>query len=159
MRIVVDQDSTTIQIRGDETVTTTLNAGDVYSSLLFNKTPTNTSISITSNKPILVGHYMRGAGWYNSTGSNYSGDPSLSFIPPSEQLLTSYTFINVTGFSAQCVNVIIPDSAISSLRLNDTTVASSNFRRIGSTGWSSAQLNMSTGAHTISANLAFGIKV
>lgn len=159
VRIIADQDSTTVLITGDHTISTTLSAGQVYSSLLFNSPRvTNSSIIISSSKPILLGHFMT-SGTYNSGASNQSGDPSLSYMPPYQQFLDSYTFANVAGFNAQFVNVLIPDTAISSLRFDGTAVASANFRSIGTTGWSSAQLNSSTGSHTLTASMPFGIEV
>ena len=163
VRILASQDTTTVTITGDETVTTTLNAGEIFSELMFDiaGTDRNLSIAISADKPVLLGHYMRSGTYYVSgdSGTSDTGDPALSYMPPFEQFLSSYTVVNANGFKAQYINVLIPTSAISSLRLDNAAVATSKFRRVASTSWSSAQLQVSTGSHTLRADQPFGIEI
>jgi hypothetical protein len=160
VRILASQDTTTVTISGDETRTTTLNAGEIFSEKLFQSSGTekNLSISIVADKPVLVGHYMI-SGSYTSLGGSDNGDPSLSYMPPFEQFLSEYTVVSANGFKAQFINVVIPTVAISTLKLDGVTVDSNLFRRIGSSAWSSAQITTSTGSHNLIASQAFGIEI
>jgi hypothetical protein len=160
VRILASQDTTTVTISGDVSRSVTLNAGDVFSELLFasSSDELNLSIAIVASKPVLVGHYMR-SGTYTSLGGSDNGDPSLSYMPPFEQFLSEYTVVSADGFKAQFINVIIPTAAISTLRLDGASVSSSLFRQVGSTTWSSAQITTLTGSHNLVASQPFGIEI
>jgi hypothetical protein len=160
VRILASQDSTTVTISGDVTRSVTLNAGEVFSELLFasGSDQLNLSVAIVASKPVLLGHYMI-SGSYTSLGGTDIGDPSLSYMPPFEQFLSEYTVVSAGGFKAQFINVIIPTAVISTLKLDGASVSSSLFRQIGSTTWSSAQINTSTGSHNLVAGQPFGIEI
>lgn len=160
VRILASQDTTTVTISGDVSRSVTLNAGDVFSELLFASSSDvlNLSVTVVASKPVLLGHYMI-SGSYTSLGGTDIGDPSLSYMPPFEQFLSEYTVVSAGGFKAQFINVIIPTAAISTLRLDGASVSSSLFRQIGSTTWSSAQINTSTGSHNLNASQPFGIEI
>ncbi len=167
-RILADQNNTQITISGDTsgitTTTKTLNAGEVYTFNAYLNTGSapHKSIAITSNNPILVGHYMfnGGTGAYKAVDgvTTTTGDPSMSYVTPFQQFLGSYNFASPTGLSIANINLVTPTSAISDIRLDGVAISSGQFRTIAGSSWSSAQIAVSTGTHQITSTQALGIE-
>ena len=154
-RVLADQAGTEVKVNG--TSVATLGAGEFYEAVL----PTtatvaaNEGVQITSSKPTLVAQY--------SNSSAYDGvtsDPFMMLIPPFEQFQNAYTVTTpATGFTANYINIVIPTASIAGFTLDGGGIAASQFAPIGSTGFSSAQLSVALGSHTVKANAAFGVFV
>ena len=159
-RIVAHSDGTEVTVSGDETYTTTLNAGKIFQFEAFRNTGANPnrSIVITANKPILVGHYLFN-GTYVSLGASDTGDPSMAYLTPFQQFLDSYTIASPASFKASFINVLIPATAVESLRLDGNSVDAAAFRDVSGTTWKSAQLEVTEATHNLTADQAFGIEV
>lgn len=159
-RILADQDSTTVTITGDETQTVTINAGEVYQLHAFKNTGSSPhkSISINSNNPILVAHWFF-AGTYTSIEGSDNGDQSMSYVTPFQQYMSSYTVVNPTNFKGSFINVVVPTSVVSTIKLDGATIDQSLFRQVANSNWKSAQVLVRAGTHTLKASQAFGIEV
>jgi IgGFc binding protein/Bacterial Ig-like domain (group 1)/Putative Ig domain len=160
-RIITNTPNTSITISGDYSATTTLNPGAIYQFSPFNSTggAPNKSISITSSAPILVGHYMFAGTYVGLNSTSTTGDPSMSYLTPYQQFLSSYTVDNPSGFVASFLNLVVPNADTSTVTLDGSTVSSSSFRAISGTSWYTAQIVVATGVHSVSAPLAFGIEI
>lgn len=159
VRIVASETGTNLSISGDETITASLNAGDVYNKVFF-ASGGNRAIRIVADKPILVAKLMPGNGQYDSGAGVTTGDPALSYMPPYEQYLADYVFVNAPNFIAQFINVIIPTSALGTLRLDGVLADTSRFISLpGVPEWKIGVIYTTTGTHRMTANQPFGVEV
>src|SRR6185295_3255176 len=79
-------------------------------------------------------------------------------VPPAEQFLPSYTIATpTTGFTSHFLNVVVPDTSLSSLLLDGNAVAAASFSSIANSGYSGARLPITVGSHTITNTNPFGI--
>jgi uncharacterized repeat protein (TIGR01451 family) len=146
-RILASQDNTQVSIDG--TVVATLNRGEIHQQLI-----AEASV-ITADKPVLVAQY--------SNGSSFDGvtsDPFMMLVPPFEQFLASYTVTTpATGFATNFINLVVPNGAVGSVKLDGSPILASNFTQIGSSGFSGAQIAVSAGSHTVDGPQPFGVFV
>ena len=156
-RIVAIQNGTQIWKNG--VLATTINAGNFYEFYSMS------AEQIKTNKPVVLAQYSRsetdGFGDYAGNDPNYEWDPAMMVIPPTEQFLNEYTFANTqdpVAFKDNYVNVVIPDTAVASLLLDGKNVVS-RFTKIGTSGFSYAQVSVSQGSHHITADAPFGIYI
>lgn len=136
------------------------NTGQFYESLLV------TSAQVKASGPILVAQFKK-TSQAGSTSQAF-GDPFMMLIPPSEQFMDSYRIINaqcyggtppVKTYYEQYVAVVIPTKFITSLRLDNSTTATSLFQSIGTSGYSYANILVSDGVHFLKADTTFGLQV
>ncbi len=147
-RFLASNDNTTVRVNG--AVVATLDKGEFFETIL------TASSQITSDKAILVAQYSNGTSFDNVTS-----DPFMMLIPPFEQFLGNYTFATPSsGFRINFVNVVAPQAAVGSLRLDGVVIPAASFTNIGSTGFAGAQIDIGLGTHTINGStLPFGIFV
>jgi hypothetical protein len=159
-RITTDLDSTTVTITGDHTESKTINAGEIFQFIAYANTGSspNKSIVITSSNPVLVGHYMFN-GAYESVGGSDNGDPSMSYVTPFQQFLDRYTVVNPPNVRVALMNLVVPASETTTIRLDGAAISSSLFRTIAGTTWMSAQVQVAVGTHNLSARQAFGVEI
>ncbi len=152
-RILASQDNTAVKING--AVVATLNRGKFYETVLTDRSQIETSA------PTLVAQYSTSFQFDGVIDGAYNvnADPFMILIPPTEQFLRQYTFSAISGFSPNFVNIVAPSSSIISVTLDGTPVNSALFTTIGSSGFSGAQVQISTGAHVISSDAPLGIYV
>ncbi len=164
-RVVSAFDSTVVFVDGIET--TILDEGQFYQAEL------TQPHHITTSRPAMVGMYKKTSGSASGLDSRY-GDPFMMLVPPPEQFLNAYRFVNVqanqfsiiggipqpinTIYKEQWLNVVITTQDAASLRL-DGQPLTATFRPIGTTGYSYAQVRMTDGVHGITADTIFGIYV
>jgi hypothetical protein len=145
-RVLASRDGTELRING-ETVAI-LNAGAYFDRIL------TTPSRIEATAPVLLAQYSVG-----STHDNVEADPFMMLVPPSEQFLKLYTFTTpATGFN-NFVNIVIPLSAVESLRLDGSPLDAALFNPIGESGYSGAQIPLQAGSHNIEAEQPLGIYV
>lgn len=155
-RIVAPVDSTTISING--AVVRSLSAGQFY------EFQSSQATQIQTSNPVIVAQYSLSgtdsSGIYGGLSGYVPWDPAMMIIPPTQQFLDDYTFANSvdTAFSSSYVNVVIPDAAIGSLRLDGQPVTAT-FYPIPGSGYSYAQIQDEQGSHHITADKPFGIYV
>lgn len=157
-RILASKNGTVITMNG--TRIATLNAGEFYQGNL------TTAAAVSASEPILVALYKKsttpGGGVF---GRQYDSDPFMMLVPPAEQFLTSYRWINsqtyVSGgkvYDQQFVNVVAPNSIIATITLDGVSPTQS-FIKIPNSGYSYATIPLPDGVHAISADSGIGIYV
>lgn len=110
-------------------------------------------LQITADKPILVAQYSQG---YRNGDS--IGDPAMILISPTQQFLTRYRFATpVNGQWNHFVSVVIPTTAIPTLKLNSRKVEEKSFRQIGISRYSIATIEVPYGTHSLTAARPFGM--
>jgi len=143
-RILASEDNTQVTVNG-------ASAGTIQRAQFLQLSLTAPS-TITSTKPVLVAQY--------SNSTSYDGvtsDPFEMLIPPFEQFLNSYTVTTpASGFLINYINISLPTSATGSFRLDGAPVPAGSFTAIPGSTYSSAQLAVSVGSHTLFSTLPFG---
>lgn len=144
-KFLAAQDSTVIKING--TAEPMIHKGQsiqkIYTGAAF----------VESNKPILAVQFSNGTTYDNA---QYA-DPFMLNIPPLEQFLGAYTTGTVNGFARHYVNLVVPNSIVSTIIMDGSVVGSGNFTAIGTTGFSYAQLTVTDASHSFSGTLPFGV--
>ncbi len=162
-RILAAYDSTEVWI--DSVFNRLLYAGEWMEGDL------RTAHSVFCTRAVEIAQYKH-TGTPNSAPDNfvYNGDPFMMVIPPSNQFLKSYRFVNVqasentsgvgntTTYKEQWLTVILPTTSIPSL-LVDSKPWSSGFVPIPKSEYSYAWIRMTDGVHTVSADTGVGILV
>lgn len=153
-RIVAPVDSTVVMVNGS--VVATINTGQ------FVELKEENPMQIQTSNPVLLAQYAISA---TDVFGRYSGaylqwDPAMMIVPPTQQFLSEYTFANAedTAFKSSYVNVVIPDTAVSSLRL-DGGPLNTAFTSIPGSGYSYGIVRDSQGSHHIVGSAPFGIYV
>ncbi|MBC7382159.1 MAG: T9SS type A sorting domain-containing protein [Bacteroidia bacterium] len=142
-RFLASQNNTIIKING--IAQAPINRGNFLEKVLL------TQSMIESDKPILVAQYANGSAYTENRG-----DPFMMLIPSLEQFLASYTLTTVSGFETNYINIVAPNAVVGLLTLDGDPVSASKYKSIGASGFSSAQIQVSEGWHSLDAKLAFG---
>lgn len=147
-RFLAAVNGTQVSVNG--AVVATLNKGQFHERII------NGSSVITATQPILVAQYS------NSTSfDNVTSDPFMMLIPPYEQFLGNYTVSTpATGFRINFINVVAPNAAVGSVKLDGNVIPATSFTPIGSSGFSGAQLQVGLGTHNLTGGgFPFGVFV
>lgn len=152
VRIVSGRDGNTITFDPASVGSSrTLNRGEYF------EIEASQSFRVSGTQAIMVGQFLVGQDYagIGTSGDMGQGDPSMSLGIPSEQFRTQYSFLAPTSYLTNFVGVTAPSGA--TVTLDGSPV--SGFQPIGGTGFSSAQVTISGGQHTISSDQKFGIVV
>jgi hypothetical protein len=151
--VLADENNTVVSVNGSQVAT--LAAGEAYGDDLMTAGG-NVGALIETSKPALVTQFMTNNHYlYNAVDA--TGDPSAMLVPPYQQYLDSYTLATPgSGFGFNAINVAVPTATIGSFRLDGAPVDASQFAPIGGTAFSSAQLKVASGTHTVRADQPFG---
>lgn len=165
-RVVTAFDSTVISVDGVEVGV--INTGEVYEA------PLTRASHVTSSRPVMVAMFKKTSGRTLGNEEPRIGDPFMMLVPPAEQFMKQYRFINIQAneydfiggrpvprneiYLQQWLNVLIPTVGIPSLRLDGAQVTA-QFRQIPGSPYSWAQIPMQDGVHAIEADTLFGIYV
>jgi len=115
---------------------------------------------IEADKPVLVGQYTVSTNECNNTSTSPYGDPEMIYLSPIEQGVRSAVFYSTRteAIDLNFINVIIPQNALSSLRIDGAAVtpaefithpANSNYAVVAKRLWGPAA------QHTISSDSTF----
>lgn len=180
-RILAARNNTHITINGN--AMPILNAGEKYEGDLVN------AASVSSDNPIMVALFKKSteASAFGGGQSNIS-DPFMMLVPPADQFLKSYRWINSqaytidttysrpyfdqrkrkfvidttisvnTVFKEQYVIVVSPNTAINSIII-DNKRNTSTFTKIPNSNYSYSWISVSDGVHSIYATEGIGIYV
>jgi|GEM_PF-890325 len=112
---------------------------------------------IHGSAPIFVSQFMTGDGSPGAAG----GDPAMANMIPPDQYLDEYTFSTVGGsqFNSHFLTVIAPDTALGSVLLDGSPIATGSFSPVAGSGFSAAVLPLAEGTHSTSAPEPHGITV
>jgi uncharacterized repeat protein (TIGR01451 family) len=148
-RVVASQDGTSVSVNGAVAVPN-LDAGHIYETVL------TAPAFITTTKPAAMAQYPKGLKGDN----NIVSDPFEMLILPSSRFLSSY-ILSTPGrdFQVNFLNVVAPTTAVGSVRLDGGIVAPGSFTPIGASGYSSAQLSIAPGGHSVTASMPVGVSV
>lgn len=167
-RVVAAYDSTAVVVDGNERAL--LNAGEFYEDSL------TSAKEVRTSRPALTAQFKKSSGSTGQFDFTRVGDPFMMLVPPSEQFLNQYRFISIQSYlyaqvaggpitvvdsiyTEQWLNVVIPTSSVSTVRLDNVQIASTTFQSIGSTSFSWAKISVTDGVHEITADTLFGIYV
>ena len=143
-----------------------LQAGQMYE----NSSAGSRNIMLTASSPVLVAQFSHGylGGVSRTDGkSTYIrgdsiGDPMMLVVSPTQQFLREYRFATPkTSFTnwRHFINIVIPSSAVGSLRLNgrvlDTVKNYPEF--VGLSSYVCIQTDIPFGVHTVKADVPFGL--
>src|SRR4051794_39182768 len=158
-KLLASEDGTVVRVNG--TIVANLNGGDQYDARAGSAQEIPANAQITANRPVLVGEFSNGRnydkaalGCNDSFATECNDDPFFALVPPTEHYLTTYT---VPTFSMQfwtnLINLIVPTSAISAMKIDGTPVPPADFTAIGASGFSSAKEGVSNANfHTITGD-------
>jgi RHS repeat-associated protein len=157
VRVLAASDGTNVTLNG--TPVSTLNRGEFY------ETTSTNSLSITSDKPVLVVQMMTSLE-FQSLQHTYLGDPSMQLIPAYNQFGGRYVVLSPTipvnssgGFPQNYFNIVVPTTAVSSVQMDGSAISASNFAPIASTQFSGAEIPIAAGTHNLSASAPFGVSL
>ncbi|MFM8569097.1 MAG: IgGFc-binding protein, partial [Candidatus Kapaibacterium sp.] len=163
-RILAAYDSTEVYI--DSVFVTTLDAGRFFEGEL------RGPHSVLATRAVMVAQFKHTSSLTSPGGNttNMLGDPFMMMIPPSNQFLKSYRFVNVQAtkrnnygdivntYEEQWLSVVLPNSARASLKV-DGIAPTVTFRPIPKSTYSYIQMRMTDGVHTVEADTGVGIYV
>ena len=144
-RFLASTNATTVNVNGSPVAT--LNRGQFFQQII------NGPAQITANNPILVAQYSN-----SSSFDGVTSDPFEMLIPPYEQFLSSYTISTpATGFDPNYVNVVAPNAGVGLITLDGVPIPAGSYTPIGASGFSGAQVLISSGSHHLAGLLPFGV--
>ena len=119
-------------------------------------------VEFQANQPIQVAQFANGTDFDLEVG-----DPCEILLPPAgHYLLTNIVFTlpddGITGdFSeTNCLNIIVPQLALSNTWVDGATVDATNFVPIGTSGYYGAQIGVTnSGLHTVTSSQPVGVQV
>lgn len=144
-------------INGDTFI---INKGHYYEADL-NSTP----IAIQADNPILVAQYKK-TPRFNGSATLIS-DPLMMIIPPKEQFINECLLINVNKtnpaiddrFRNQYIFVVAPDTSTKNCFVDGNRLLSTDFKKIGSSGYSYTVKQVSDGSHKFKSYAKCGLYV
>jgi len=120
-------------------------------------------VEFQASQPIQVAQFANGASWDSPT--NYLGDPCEILLPPTGHYLKTNVVLTPSDpalmgtWTTNLLNIIVPQSAISTTWVDGSSLAATNFVAIGSGGYSGARLAVTSGTHTITSSEPVGVQV
>ncbi|MFZ1924590.1 MAG: Ig-like domain-containing protein [Solirubrobacteraceae bacterium] len=141
-QVVADQDETHVKLNG--ALVATLGAGQHYTQEV--EGPAEWS----ADKAIQLAQYSNSSSYDDTTG-----DPFMITIPPYQQFETEYTITTPVGSETvfqNYVNLVVPDSAVGSVKVDGKAVPAAEFSPIGSSGFEGAQVDLEPGSHVLTGN-------
>jgi hypothetical protein len=150
-RILADQNGTQVQLDGASPESFTLNAGQ------FAERNLRGAYRISATAPILVAQFSNGTQWDGATS-----DPFMMLIPSAAQFIKNYTFGTPgTGFPENFANIVAltSDVAAGNVLLDGVAVPAAAFAALPGTSYSSAQIAVGIGSHTLLAPNPVGLYV
>lgn len=114
-----------------------------------------TAFGVSSNAPIGIAQLSRGG----DVSPDDTGDPFLLQIAPVARYAHGYSIVTAddgTTFPSNFANLIVPAAAVGRVELDGVRIGAGCFAAIQSTGYSSCQLPISSGAHRLTGPLPFG---
>ncbi len=96
-----------------------------------------------------------------ATQTDRLADPFALFLPPRETYLSDYLFATpkLGLYAASYVALMVPESAVDSLRLDGATLPPTQWQPIANTGYVSANVQIRSGRHRVTGSAPFGLFV
>lgn len=139
-RVISSEDGT--RVFEDAKLVAVLRKGEFFENLNVNR-----HIQVTADKPVLVAQFAQGF-----KNGDSVGDPMMILISPTQQFLNEYRFATpINGDWHHYINVVTPTSSIYELRLNGRRLDTADFKVLGESRYSIAQISVPFGTHLISS--------
>jgi len=145
-RILASEDGTDVVWSGGTSGSVSLNAGQ------FIPFSTREDFVVSANKPVLVGQFLAS----QNAGAG-TGDPAMMLIAPDEQLRTDYIFLVPPNYTNNRITIVADKDT--EVVFNETTYNSNNFVSIPGTDKLRLWVDVSAGAHTLTASKPVGLYV
>ncbi len=147
LRVMADDDNTTVTFDPPIAGPVTLNAGE------FVETTTMQSVEITSDRPVMVGQFLRSS---NGIECDDEGDPAFILQVPVDQFRRDYIFLTPPTYDTDYVDILAPAGAIVTLDGNPVTLTPTP---VGATSFSLTSVVIADGPHVVQSNEPVGVMV
>ncbi len=162
-RVIASQDNTAITING--VTAGTLNKGEFLEKEVGNNSPH----CVEGTKPIAVAQYIKGQDCNGvptqptgTGGSVNVGDPAMIMLNPASQTINKITYNTIASDNMlppnpalYFVNIVTKTANTNLVKLNGTTVGSSNFLPFPCGTYSYAQVQINAGTHNLESDSSF----
>jgi hypothetical protein len=167
-RVLAAYDNTIVMV--DSLEVAILDKGEFYQANI-----PATPKRVDASSPVLVAQFKKTSG--DGGARLRLGDPFMMLVPPAEQFMKSYRFINVqvgeyeeTGFGTgfnykplvyedQYVTIVSPSLYTDRVRFDNNLLTPGEFRQIPNTTYSYVNKKISDGVHTVESDTICGIYV
>lgn len=146
-QVVATENSTTI--KENNVLVATLNAGQVY----YRKVYGDSSLCLTSDKPVLLAQYMIG----KSCNATVGGDPAMLVINPLEQTIR-YAIVstsNTTLVKTHYINIIVPKAGLDSVYLDGSLLLPTQFDTLSCGNYFLYRDTVLAGNHRVECRFGF----
>ncbi|MCY0987047.1 IgGFc-binding protein [Nannocystis sp. ILAH1] len=171
-RFIADKDGTVLTFTGDHQDEVTLDEGQFHELL------TAASFRVEGTEAFMVAHYMLSQDQSHgpkddaeypgafiskncdipSQDTTELGDPAITFIPPTAQHRSSYTFLTPETYGWDMLTVVAPEAGWNTIELDGTALPSPTPLGVGDLAY--ARFLIPDGPHDIrSQSVKFGIEV
>ena len=154
LKLTASRDGTTISVDGS--VVAMLDRGEFLEQVFTG------AVEVTANHPIALSQLAHSQQTDNPTNdpSRPVGDPFLMQLPPVEQFRDAYSVIVPDSrFDPNFINVVAPDIAVGTIKLNDVEIDPSEFAPVAASGYYQARLPVVPGNYRLASTLPFGVTV
>ena len=145
-RILASEDGTEVSWSGGETGGVTLNAGQY---IPFSG---RGDFVVAASKPVLVGQFLAS----QNAGAG-TGDPAMMLIAPDEQLREDYIFLVPPNYDYNRITIVADSDT--QITFNETSYSSNTFVQIPGTDKYRFWVDVTAGAHKLTADKAVGLYV
>lgn len=146
-QIVATQNNTTVQENG--VFMRTMDAGDTLYRVVYS----DTTLCVSSDKPILLAQYMTGINCQSPKG----GDPSMLIINPNEQTISKakVSTANTGVIKQHYITLIVPSNGVDSTYLDGSLIPKSDYRKSNCNNFYYYQDTIGAGNHNIENSFGF----
>jgi uncharacterized repeat protein (TIGR01451 family) len=150
VRILASENGTEIRING--ALITTINALEHFDTTLGGNS------SIVTTHPVYVTQFAADDDIDNLP--DQIGDPLMMTVLPTTAFQSSYRFSAETGgWAASHLNIVAPAAATGTVFVDGVLVPGASFSPIAASGYSAAQIPVTSGGHTVTAAAPIGVQV
>ena len=148
-RVLALLNNTTVAVNG-VALPGSLNQGQVYEIQL------SSASRISSNRPVLATQFANSSDY----DLNPNSDPLMVVLQPTSLYSSRYILESpVAGFTANYLNLMVPNASVSQVVLDGVTLPSSSFTAVGASGYSGGSVPVGPGPHLVftSSGAEFGV--
>jgi len=161
-RVMVKDSATQVRLNGSLLNPVSLRKpGNYYEFSTPQGSGLGSAVYVEANQPVLLSQYMVSTSANECPGVTASdnGDPEMMYISPVEQGVKSVQFYNTNNqaITGNYVNIVVPTTGLSSLRVDGAAVFTHIFPHPGLQGYTCVRHNLGNSAaqHTITCDSAF----
>lgn len=150
VRVIATANNTEVKVDG--VVVATLNVGEFHEFSLVEAS----GAKVEASAPVAVAQYLVGGNGVRVGGGGT--DPAMSYVPGQNTWLDSYRLATPSGgaaFDFNYASIVIQTPSLASLMLNGSTLDTSAFTAIGSTGYSRGIVDLPLGLFDLEAATEF----